>query len=299
MVFLQFVLNTNILIKAFNLESLINMIYITGASGYIGNVLCNRLTSLKINFLPIHNFQKQNYDSLNKIIKPNKSNILIHLGEESNINIIEASGISSLKYANMSVKTLLSYNFSKIIYISTANLYDDSLSKKSIETENVVPYNMYTQLKKQTECLVLKQQGCVFRVSNVYSTIPKKGTVIEKIFNIIMDDINISLDNPHPVRDFIWLDDLINVILISINTNIFGIYNIGTGIGTSIGEFLNIGLKLKKIKQFEFSSNLQKQSSKLILDISKIRMSTGWSPLINIKQGLSMMLNKKYCKKKK
>ena len=275
------------------------MIYITGASGYIGNVLCNRLTSLKINFLPIHNFQKQNYVSLNKIIKPDKSNILIHLGEESNIDIVEASGISALKYADLSVKTLLSYNFSKIIYLSTANLYDDSLSKKSIETEKIVPYNIYTQLKKQTECLVLKQAGCVFRVSNVYSTTPKKGTVIDKIFNIIMEDINISLDNPYPVRDFIWLDDLINVILISINVNIFGIYNIGTGIGTSIGEFLNIGLKLKKNKQFEFLPNIQKQSSKLILDISKIKKSTGWYPLTNIKKGLSIMLNKKYCKNKK
>ena len=44
-------------------------------------------------------------------------NVLIHLGEPSNINVFESYGEKGIRYAETKLKKLVSLNFNEILYI--------------------------------------------------------------------------------------------------------------------------------------------------------------------------------------
>jgi len=109
------------------------------------------------------------------------------------------------------------------------------------------------------------------RLSNVYGpTHLRRPDLIPTIFNTILDGKKMYVWTKKPIRDFIFVDDLIHFVFHLSNTNYSGPINIGSGIGRSVSDVCNIIEKLTESKIY--SKNLEvKGHMKFIQDLTLLK----------------------------
>ena len=113
------------------------------------------------------------------------------------------------------------------------------------------------------------------------------------ILNQIKKGGDLEIQNSAPVRDFINVRDVVEgifAIAMSDFTNnpTNNVYNIGTGVGTSIGDLAK--LMLEKSGQDErkiVSEGINNMKSTIILDYSKMFKDFGWKPQIPLADGIT------------
>lgn len=89
------------------------------------------------------------------------------------------------------------------------------------------------------------------------------------------------------IRDYIFIDDLVNFLKMAGLSKETGIFNLGSGYGKSVNEIISLlsGVvdKLPKINYVEKNGFFVE---KVVLDIGKVKESFGWSPEIPMEKGL-------------
>lgn len=137
----------------------------------------------------------------------------------------------------------------------------------------------------------------IYRISNPYGARQARHTgfgVISTIINNIKKDVPPTLFNQgRIVRDFIYIEDLVNAILLSFaKTTKYNLYNIGSGKGTSIGKIWEIlkGLTHSKVRPI-YADKRPIDVDKVILDIRRFSSEFLWKPKYSLHQGLRKTLN--------
>ena len=99
-----------------------------------------------------------------------------------------------------------------------------------------------------------------------------------------------------PVRDFIYAEDVAEgIVALGLNhfkeTKESDLYNLGTGVGTSIEALANLALDVAGESGRPVKSNHgSSRQSILILDYSKTVSACGWRPKTSLRQGLTRLL---------
>ena len=100
-------------------------------------------------------------------------------------------------------------------------------------------------------------------------------------------------------RDFVYLDDISQLIVKLIeqkddsSKGKFNIYNVGTGIKTSIGdlmELLEVEFGMSKMEENKFPKR-KWDIEEWYANIDKITKELNWRPIFDLKTGLSKMKN--------
>jgi UDP-glucose 4-epimerase len=139
----------------------------------------------------------------------------------------------------------------------------------------------------------------VLRFSNVYGpNSHHKTSVIAKFISTMLDNECVELyGDGLQTRDFIFVDDLVEAILLSsVEENIGGnIFQIGTGKETTISEIADNIINLLNIKGLDVPSPIKLKARKgdvhrNFSDISKAKEILGWSPKIDLSAGLKTTL---------
>ncbi len=130
------------------------------------------------------------------------------------------------------------------------------------------------------------------RISNVYGSIEeiplKKNTVDALIYSALHDEIKIDQDI-NRYKDFIYIDDFIDVLLLSIkNESCYGkIFNIGGGRKISLKELAE---KIRKLfsphKEIIILDSKNEEDKSFLLDISAVKKANKWEPKVSIDEGL-------------
>ena len=100
-----------------------------------------------------------------------------------------------------------------------------------------------------------------------------------------------------PVRDFLWVEDAAEAIVALALSDIGQgnnqrVFNLGTGIGTSIGALARLALEITGQPNRQVNSKCpSSRQSSLIVDISDATFACGWRPKISLRQGLTHLLN--------
>lgn len=109
------------------------------------------------------------------------------------------------------------------------------------------------------------------RLSNVYGpTHLKRPDLIPTIFNTILDGKKMYVWTKKPIRDFIYVDDLIQSVFHLLNTNYSGPINIGSGIGRSVSDVCDIIEKLTESKIYSKKLKVQGHM-KFIQDLTLLK----------------------------
>ena len=185
-------------------------------------------------------------------------------------------------------------NVKKIVLFSSIILYKEKTGKIS-ENDPLNPNsNIYSLSKFLLENIAGYYRTSfglpitVFRLSNTYgpgqdaSQIP---FLVPSLFDQAKDKKAIEVWNSKPIRDWVYIADIVKVIEKELKLKNSGMFNLGTGVGTSvdevsktIGDFYSVKVKdLKKDVSPPF---------KVVLDMNALEEHLGYVPDTKVRVGL-------------
>ena len=282
-------------------------IFITGGAGFIGTHLCKKLAQFHTvtvydNF---SNSEKKNFPILdnvtlivgdildnNKLINFMKNHdLVIHLAAKTDVtdSIINPNNTfeTNVQGTQNVLDSCKSNNISKIIITSSAAIYQSSNNPIN-ETSISKPSSPYGQSKLNMEKIIIqsKTNYSILRLFNVYGGGNFNGVIANFRKNIFENSPLIIFGNGKAIRDFIHIDDVIDAIILSMVSK-SGIYNIASGIGTSINDLAKLMIQLfDKNSKIIFESARKGEISYSVADIVKSQLNLGFKPKISLDVGL-------------
>jgi len=153
-------------------------------------------------------------------------------------------------------------------------------------------YEIYLQTYRQLYGI----NYTIFRYPNVYG--PRQNPFGEagvvSIFAkkmITGQDIIINGDGEQ-IRDYVFIDDVVKGNLLATERTDNTIYNLGTGVGTSVNAIFD---KLRKILDYNkmpvHGPAKSGEVSRSLLSYDKIKMARGWTPAVSFDEGLAKTVN--------
>ena len=275
-----------------------NSILVTGSSGFIGRKVLEKLPKLGV-ITDYNNSMRINLQNIDEVMKIDSADIVIHLAGKTpkkelkwndyfNNNI--SSTLNILEYCIIK-------NVKKLIYVSNY-IYGNPKYSPIDEIHPINPHNSYSESKYLGErlckfyCDKMNINLIILRPFNIYGESMNKNFLLSNLINSIKTDQKMTIVNKDSRRDFLHVDDFVDLILKIKDYNCkFEIFNVGTGISFSFNEIIE---KIEKITSKKL--NLEYLEDKKIFmddikaDISKIKEKLDWKPRIGIDEGLKRML---------
>lgn len=209
---------------------------------------------------------------------------------------IESNVIPFLRLLEHCIKS----NVKKIVYLSSGGVvYGDTKKKFLNELELTNPVSSYgitkLTIEKYLQCYsqIYGYESLIFRIGNAYGphqiTKNNQGVIanwLEKCKN--NQDIEIWGDG-EIVRDYVFIDDIVNAVSIGIEKNIVGLYNIGSSESLSLKELARLIINITSSKSnIKFIEDKPRPFDVLFnqLDTTLYQSVSGWKPIVKIKEGI-------------
>lgn len=302
-------------------------ILITGGAGFIGSQLADRLielghtitildnlsTGLKSYINPKAKFVKgdtSSYAQVKKLFK-NKFDVVCHIaGSASSIKSftnshqdVKANFLGTINIVNESVANKIP----RFLYASSMTVYGN-IEKLPIKESATLcrPISYYGISKYASERFVLATGERVdiqypfnatsFRMFNVYGprqslTNPYQGVMAIFIGNVLRNEPVKIFGDGKQSRDFIYIDDVVDVWIKSIeDKKTFGnAYNLGFGIDISVNQLVATIIKTisnKKSYPILYKPPRPGDQRHMRSDITEIKRALSWKPKITLEKGL-------------
>ena len=276
---------------------------ITGGTGYIGKKLTQKLMGKynPIYSIGIEELDLQNYLEVLDFLKKNKISKIIHLGwkmENNNEAIYD-----NIEALNNLLKASEEVQVEKIIFTSTNNVYGTELNGNSFSEEdktNLDENNKYGISKYLGEELVkysMYEKACIIRIADVYGPNQNHGNLMKGIISNLENKKNIQLyGEGKRERDDIYIDDVIRGLEFIYENNLTGIFNLGTGVGTSVKRITDIVIDICKNNGIntglDYVQVNKEDSSKVILNVEKLK-NLGFCYNVTIEEGLKKIIEER------
>jgi len=303
-------------------------IFVTGGAGFIGKHLIKLLVNQNHQITIFDNFSNSSIDDLKgnefkkiTIIKGDildiediiknlpGHDIVVHLAAKISVNESiknpEETFQVNVKGTENVLNASIENRVKQIFAFSSAAIYGNNEDKNyySKEIDDTIPISPYGESKIKMEkeihriCTNNKIKSTIFRLFNVYG----KGQsneyagVISKFANYIKNEKPLVIyGNGEQSRDFIAIEDITELIGKMIELELGSkdqIYNLGTGIPTSIIELADLMTKLegKKICKL-FKEQRDGEILHSCASIEKAKKELGFNPKISLKEGLERFL---------
>ena len=265
--------------------------YITGSSGFIGSNLIKKMKEKNLYYNQISR-KKNNIENYSNLLEPTKNSTLIHLAELNDVNKAEGLGESFIKTNIKNLLSLLKKKWENIIYISSALIYDfDKVNSKSDDSLGIVKADsIYKRSKIECERIILDKGGTVLRMTNIYGPGMPRNNVISDILKQL-DSNEIKLINLHANRDFLWVDDAVEAIILSSRKKYNDIFNVASSKSISIYNLAKNIIRIsgnsnKRILGSESTS----KNHEIVININKTRQILNWTPKTNLDAGIKCLL---------
>ena len=294
-------------------------ILICGANGYIGKqfisaINCNQ-SEIDINVLDIHfggQFDNKqiaifegsilNQELLNEAVK--NVDLVFHFSGKAivrrGIELLADDFNNDVTGTIHLLNAMVSNGVSQIVFLSSGGaVYGEKNNLPIKEDEPLNPMSTYGMVKKTCEELLKFYsdnhgiKSVVLRVASIYgpnyNKIGKQGVIPTFIDSYKRkSDINVY-GTGDEIRDFLFIDDLTNILLEIIHHFNQGTFNIGSGIPVSVNQIIEA---LNQLSDYHPGITYHKRNDQDIfsnvLDISKVKEHYSWRPSFGLKDGISI-----------
>jgi nucleoside-diphosphate-sugar epimerase len=279
-----------------------NRILVTGSEGFVGKALVKLLKSYSYEVLQVGGSKIINLNDKKIVEQLPVVDVIVHLAARSFVP--DSFRKPSEFYYNNFLSTLnilekAKKDCSKVIFFSTY-VYGSPQYLPIDEAHPKQPLNPYTQSKILCEDLCEAYNRdfnlpiIIFRPFNIYGHGQSDHFFIPTIIKQ-MEKTTILLNDPRPKRDFIYIDDVVEAIRLALENfkSNFTIYNLGSGISTSINEVVHLieEILMKKVEVNYSNQVRQGEVLDTIANIDKIKSELNWYPRYSIKLGLERLLS--------
>jgi len=293
---------------------------VTGGAGFIGSHIVKKLVKENHSVIVIDNLhtgRMENLKEVNKYIKFYKIDVLDEIAlrdvlsdvdgifHEAALTIVQESFSKPEEYFDVNVKGMenvlkiaMEYNV-KVVYASSSSVYGNTYEIPIKENHPKNPINPYGETKLEDEKLAKKYSEKNMNIIGLrYFNVYGKGQtgsyagVITKFMNKIKQkESPIINGDGSQIRDFIHVEDVANVNLLAMQSNVKnGFFNIGTGKTTSIKELAKIMISLSKLNIDPIHIRpMEGDVNKSQADTEAIKKMLKWKYKIELKEGLEKL----------
>jgi len=279
-------------------------IYISGGRGFIGN-----------RFVEIAKYQNAEVKELDRATFNSElklsagTDFIIHLAGQKSRSLAAKQPVDTLMtefrmaISLLEAARLMTVPPRKILLVSSIDVYEGEgvMSESSPDFVN----SIYAAGKKNIESLgraYAAEYGLsviIARLANVYGPGQTKEALIPSIIEQMAENISengwITLGNIKSVRDFVYVDDVVNGLIQLLLTPASSgeVFNISTGIGHSVEEIV---LVLSDLLHYRGSINVDSKKIRLnerqvlIANNERLKSITGWRPQYSLKDGLAQIV---------
>ena len=312
--------------KEFNIKD--KKIIVTGAAGFIGSHLSDKLVNMGARVIGIDNlsygklenvnpkvtflkFDILNYELLQKTINKHKPDFLFHLAAIATTrrtsmgwdNIEDDFQTNARGTLNIFRAVTEKSNKTKIIYNSSAAVYgepkyipiDENHPKKPIS-----PYGISKLTSEKYAYAFFNQfsiNSTIFRIFNTYGPRQPRYVMFELMEKLKRDSSKLEvLGTGEQIRDYSYIDDTLNSLLFGLKSDTDNqIFNIGSGVSTTIKQVVKkileiMGLK-DKTKIYYTNKSWKGDITKLLADVTKFQKISGYKLKFSIENGLRNLYN--------
>ena len=293
-------------------------VLVTGGGGFIGSHVVDRLLDMGLQVVVVDDFRSGRQSNLpshislyhtdmaspelEEVFRNESPDIVCHYAAQISVQrSMQDPLLDSATNVRGSINLLqncVRYGVKKVIYTSSGGaIYGDPLNLPCSEDHPVHPLSHYGVSKYAVENYLYvygQSHGLdytILRLSNVYG--PRQDPFGEAGVVAIFSQ---AMLNGEPVvingsgeqeRDFLYVQDVVEASISSLEGGSGKAFNIGTGVGASVNQVYSLLKKLSNYRH-EASHGPQKLGEvfKIYLDISKARQELGWEPRFSLEDGL-------------
>jgi nucleoside-diphosphate-sugar epimerase len=279
-------------------------ILITGSNGFIGTALTNRLRAERYT---LYEFNEEDGDIAKKKVLDQFDDCHIdHVVHLAGKTFVPSSWDDpNLFYSTNVMGSLTVLEFCKkhklpVTFLSSY-LYGIPNQLPIAEDAELHPNNPYAHSKYVAEqlCHFYHQEFgikiIIFRPFNVYGHGQNNQFLIPAIINQILHSNEITVNELESRRDYVYLDDLVRAIILSLNTTLsFEIVNIGSGKSVSVKQVIDIIQEIFASNKKVISQDMRRKNeiADTVANIEKAKQKLGWTPEFSFNDGIRDMYSK-------
>jgi UDP-glucose 4-epimerase len=302
---------------------------VTGAAGFIGSHLCEALLEHRCKVIGIDSFT--DFYS-RKIKQANLKNLINNVNfsfiQENLLSVDLFSVLTGVDYvyhmaAQAGVRTswgkdfriygeynimatqkllevVKEFNVKKFVFASSSSVYGDTTDLPMREESALRPISPYGVTKLAAENLVSlyeKNFGIPtisLRYFTVYGPRQRPDMAFNKFISAILNDEKITVyGDGTQTRDFTYISDIIDAILLSVQTDVSGeIFNLGGGDMISVNDVIKLIEKnTSKKANVKYIDKQAGDAMHTMASITKAKKMLGYSPKVKIKEGIINEIN--------
>lgn len=269
-------------------------ILVTGGNGFIGGYLIKKLTG----FYDIHVLDVEtditNEENVRKKIYDVEPDVVFHFaGYIYSEDFLKAYRVNYLGTRNL----ILSLgDINRFIFMSTAAVYGN-IDVPFKESDKIRPNTIYSWSKACAEQLCIDEllKGKPFTIvrgSLVYGPQQKANLFIPVALKSLYGcEMRIS-SNGEQTRDFLYIDDLCDALIMLIRSNVNGILNIGSGQEVELKKVIDLMERISDRKANVVYDPKQRENDvcRYYLDIDGVKSCLDWVPQMSLEDGLRKII---------
>lgn len=279
----------------------IKSVLVTGAKGFIGKNLVQKLLNQKI--FKVIEFDIEDGDIANQEFQYEEIDHIIHLAGKTYVpdswkfpfNFYRTNFLGTINILELCRKLNCPLTYiSAYVYGEPEYLPIDE--NHPLKAAN--PY-MHSKLQAESACSFYATNYdvpiTVVRPFNIYGPNQSPNFLIPKIIDQVKSKSNeikvFSLDSK---RDYIYIDDFTEAIIKAIDLNIdYQVLNIGSGKSYSVKEIIDFCQDIAGTNKKVISENINRKNEimDVFADIKKAVNVLKWNPSFSIKEGLKETIN--------
>jgi len=300
---------------------------VTGAAGFVGSHLVDRLIAEGYFVTGLDNLITGNLDNLNSANKSEnfkfeECDVSVKLpifDKKFDLVLHAASPASPPKYFKYPIETMMvnsvgtkncldlaTKDGSRLIYFSTSEIYGDPLEHPQRENywgnvNPIGPRSIYDEAKRFGEALVAqyvrdkKVDAGIIRIFNTYG--PRldlqDGRVISTFIRqaINRESLTVNGDGSQ-TRSFCYVTDLVEGIFLMAKSSEFGPINLGNPNEMTLNELvIQVGKFFDYTLKVENKPALVDDPVRRKPDISIANIKLNWKPVVKLEEGLKLLIN--------
>ncbi len=308
-----------------------NRVLVTGAGGFIGSHLTEKLVGLgaSVRALVRHN-SRNNWGLLEILPSHVKDKIEVFMGDLRDSEtvqeimkdvdiVLHLGALISIPYSYVRPREVIETNVMgtlnilnaaricgprKIVHTSTSEVYGTAQYVPIDEKHPLQGQSPYSASKISADKIAesffrsYELPVATIRPFNTYGPRQSTRAIIPTIITQALVQDTVSLGSLHPVRDLTYVENTVEgFIRVAESDEAIGeVINIGSGFGISIGELADkiislVGRKVKIVSDSKRVRPTKSEVGRLIADISRTKELIGWEPTISLDEGLKRTIH--------
>ncbi|MDA0738048.1 MAG: GDP-mannose 4,6-dehydratase [Nitrospirae bacterium] len=294
-------------------------VLVTGGAGFIGSHVVDRFVQEGHQVSVIDNLvtgKRKNVNReavlykhdicssrLDRIFKREHPVVIVHLAAQMNVRrstedpMFDAN-VNILGTINL-LQLAVKYGVRKVVFASSGGaVYGEQHQFPASENHPTAPLSPYGISKLSCEFYLdyfRQMAGLGFtalRFGNVYGPRqnPEGEAGVIAIFTqqLLKGQQSLINGNGLQTRDYVYVRDVVEAVMIASDQQVNGIYNVGTGEETTVNDIFEQLKALTKVENKELHGPVKKgEQLRSVLNCSKLTEETGWEPTVTLAEGLA------------